>query len=338
MSMSGELNRTAFSADGKTIAGLFDDRDLYLLRVDADRPPVSAGECVNARGLALTPDGSRLVAGCYDATARIVDGSGALIGEVPHRYNTRLAISAEGTMVFSVDSEGATIFKVADGSIVRVIGGDSITAVAFSPSGSHLAIASGSVGAEVFETSGDRPPERFDDKEKIESVAFSPDGKRVALGARSRFANVYDIATRNPVAALDHKEEELEDLRVSSIVFSDDGALLASVAVDATQTPGKGAATLRVFEVSTEKELIRIPLPETPHFIAFSSDRAFLQIGVGNRHLRLERFPIRARGLIEEACARVGRNLSDAEWERYLGDLPARNTCTELNPAALEIR
>ena len=339
MGEPGELGRAAFSADGKTIAGVFDRDALFLFRADADRPPVPAGQCKNARGLTLTPDGSRLVTGCYDGTARIVDGStGALVGEVPHRYNTRLAISPDGTMVFSVGPQGATVFKVADGSTVRVIGGDSITAVAFSPSGSHLAIASGSTGAEVFETLGDRAPKSLGEEEHIESVAFSPDGKRVALGARSRFANVYDIATGDRVAALDHKEEEKEVLRVASIVFSSDGELLASVAVDPTLPPGEGGATLRVFEVNTEKELIRVPLPETPHFIAFSPDRAFLQIAVGIRHLRLERFPIRAHGLIEEACARVGRNLSEEEWTRYLGEVPYRKTCTELNPAALDIQ
>lgn len=335
MSAPGELGRTAFSADGKTIAGVFDKDDLYLFGADADRPPVPAGQCKSARGLTLTPDGSRLVAGCYDGTARIVDGStGALVGEVPHSFNTRLAISSDGTMVFSVGPQGATVFKVADGSTVRVIGGDSITAVAFSPSGSRLVIASGSTGAEVFETFGDQPPVSVGDEDLLESVAFSPDGRRVALGARSRYANVYDIATGARVAALDHKEEEREVLRVASLVFSDDGALLASVAVDPTQTPGEGGATLRVFEVSTEKELIRVPLPEIPHFIAFSPDGAFLQIDVGNRHLRLERFPIRARDLIDEACERVGRDLNDDEKARYLGDASYPNTCTELNPAA----
>ena len=57
MGAPGELGRTAFSADGKTIAGVFDRDALFLFRADADRPPVPAGQCKNARDLTLTPNG-----------------------------------------------------------------------------------------------------------------------------------------------------------------------------------------------------------------------------------------------------------------------------------------
>ena len=36
---------------------------------------------------------------------------------------------------------------------------------------------------------------------------------------------------------------------------------------------------------------------------------------------------VRLEDLLSEACARTVRNLSEAEWERYLGDLPYRQTC-----------
>jgi hypothetical protein len=34
--------------------------------------------------------------------------------------------------------------------------------------------------------------------------------------------------------------------------------------------------------------------------------------------------------LIAEACARLTRNLTQEEWERYLGDEPYRKTCPDL--------
>jgi len=174
------------------------------------------------------------------------------------------------------------------------------------------------------------------DDELIESLAFSPDGRFLALGARNRFATVYDLLDPDrPVARFDHKEEEKEALQVESMAFSGDGRLLATAAVDPTT---ERKATLRVFDLRTKTELMRAPLAEDPHLIRLSSDGAFVEIVVGWKNLRLERFPLDARALIEDACARVSRNLTEVEWTRYFGDAPYRKTCDPLNPAALEIQ
>jgi hypothetical protein len=93
----------------------------------------------------------------------------------------------------------------------------------------------------------------------------------------------------------------------------------------------------RVFSI-TGKELIRVPLDETPVYMSISPDRAFLDVAVGDKDLRLVRFPIHAQDLISDACSRLGRNLTEAEWARYVVGAPYRKTCIELNPAAAEIQ
>lgn len=40
--------------------------------------------------------------------------------------------------------------------------------------------------------------------------------------------------------------------------------------------------------------------------------------------------PLQPARLIEIACSRLGRNLSEADWRRYLRDAPYRKTCPEL--------
>jgi hypothetical protein len=38
------------------------------------------------------------------------------------------------------------------------------------------------------------------------------------------------------------------------------------------------------------------------------------------------------KDLIDEACARLTRNLTPEEWRQYLGDEPYRKTCPNLPP------
>jgi len=54
---------------------------------------------------------------------------------------------------------------------------------------------------------------------------------------------------------------------VRSLVFSADGQMLASAAVDPTTV--ENGTTLRIFSVGAAKELIRVPLAETPLYIGF---------------------------------------------------------------------
>jgi hypothetical protein len=41
-------------------------------------------------------------------------------------------------------------------------------------------------------------------------------------------------------------------------------------------------------------------------------------------------FPGDITKVIEDACSRVDRNLTQAEWSRYLGGEPYRKTCSQL--------
>jgi WD40 repeat protein len=355
MREAGGSTRVAFSADGKTIAGVFNGNSVRVFAAGSDRSKAQLNDCV-VRDLSLSSDGRRLAVGCQDdRQVRIMDiPADRVVGKVPYRSQGRLAnlaISPDGKMVFS----GATVFE-AEGQdrVVRDIGQGGNAAVAFDPSARHLAVAASGMGAAVYETSGDQKLKRFGgDYEFIDSVAFSPDGKRLALGVYRSTDNytaviVYDIDTSQPVARLEHKQEETERLQVSSMVFSPDGQMLASAAIDPTRPGEEQLATLRVFNIMGKVEILRVPSRDTDsrsgwlgreklHLIGFSPDQAFLEIAVGDKDIRLVRFPIRAQDLIEDACSRVTRNLKPAEWARYLPDTPYRETCPKLNPAAVEV-
>ena len=129
------------SGSGKTtflnIAGLLDGETVVVFAAGTNRPLARLHDC-NARVLTLSTDGSRLAAGCYDSTARIIDvPTSKVIGEVPFSPD-KLAISPDGTRVFSIGPKGATIFEAAGGREGPVIGGDSVAAAAFSATARRL--------------------------------------------------------------------------------------------------------------------------------------------------------------------------------------------------------
>jgi len=329
----------AFSADGKIVAGVFDRDAVLVFPVGAKEPVARLDYCKNARSLTVSADGKLVAAGCYDGVARIVEvATGRIVGEIPHRYATPLTLSSDGKLIFSVAPQGAAIFETIGGREVRVLGGDSVTSVAFASMGKQLVLSSGRE-AVVFETFGEQEPKRLDAGALLESVAFSQDGKLLAVGVRDRSVRLYNTETWQALAELHHKDEEKEVFKVRSVMFSADGALLASVTENPTLLEEERIVTLRVFDVRSTKELIRVPLHgDVPLSLGFSTDKAFLEIIVGERRLRRESFPLRAEDLIADACARVSRNLTEAEWLRYLGDIPYRKTCGELNPAAMEMQ
>jgi len=334
------LPQIAFSADGKVVAGVVERRIVVVAESKTNRPIARFDVCNGARALSLSADGKRLALGCPDGEAPIVDVSTSkIVGRVPHRLTTPLVISPDGKLVFSVGREGSRVAEADGGHEVRSLGSDSVNSATFSADGKYVAVAIGGMnGAEVFETFGAQEPRRFNADELVESVAFSADGKLLAVGTRRRVADIYDVDTKRHIAALDHKEEEKETLRIRSMVFSADGRMLATATHDPTMTDGERVDTLRVFYIGSQKELVRAPLGETALRFRFSDDKAFLEIATGWRHIRTERLPLRPNDLIEDACARVARNLTPEEWSRYLGDSPFRETCPVLNPAAMEIR
>ena len=99
------------------------------------------------------------------------------------------------------------------------------------------------------------------------------------------------------------------------------------MAYDGTKTETGRPGTVRVFEVGTGREIARIPFPELAHGLQFAPDESSLEIAVGRRRIRWERYPLSAEALIAEACGYVQRNLDALEWARFMGDEPRRATC-----------
>lgn len=153
----------------------------------------------------------------------------------------------------------------------------------------------------------------------VASVAFSPDGTKLATGSLDSTARVWDVTSGEQLAYLPH------DLPVNAVAFSPDGETLATASND-------GVARLWDLTLFSKGDTLAFPHPDVVTAVAFSPDSSRLVTACQNGFVRV--FLVRPEDLIAEACARLSRNFTHDEWERYFPDEPYRCTCENLPPCA----
>jgi hypothetical protein len=101
-------------------------------------------------------------------------------------------------------------------------------------------------------------------------------------------------------------------------VLSRDGSLAAAGCED---------GGIRLFIVATGVAISELRYPGKLATLAFSPEGAVLLAGGGNG---LRGFLVSGVDLVQEACSRVSRNLTAAEWQRDVGARACRSTCPGL--------
>lgn len=196
------------------------------------------------------------------------------------------------------------------------------------------------------------------------SFAISPGGRLIALTTFERaadangpgqFVDIHETASGNRMLRLPRDEDD-------SLVFTDDASLLMihgsqiDVLMPGATTPG--------VRLHHEQDIQRIRLSPEPGIVAtlaggnlyvwdyrhgqllsaltdagyvrdmrFSSDGRYLATGSANHAATVWLW--RTEDLRDEACRRLQRNFSPAQWTAYLGSRPYEKTCPQLTaPAA----
>jgi WD40 repeat protein len=152
----------------------------------------------------------------------------------------------------------------------------------------------------------------------VSAVAISHDGRYVAAGSGDHTARVFDAVSGKELSRLAFEST------VDAVAFSADGRYVAAAS---------GDHTARVFDAVSGKELSRLTFESTVDAVAFSPNGRYLLTLTGLRgesEALLGRDLFLTRDLIDEACSRLTRNLTDEEWKRFMPGEEYRKTCPDL--------
>jgi len=218
-------------------------------------------------GVSLSPDGSRVAAGCTDNTVRIVDtatGKEATKMGAHENWVLGTVFGVDGKRVVSVGRDrSAKLTDAATGAFqenVNLLRGE-LAAIARHPSKDIVVIGGEDRVAYVYLMDRPKNMKIADDTtliRKLErqngaiaALSWSPDGKRIAVGGAAPEVNIYDADTGARVASC-----KGHSAGIYTVVFSPDSTTLATGGFDGTvrlYDAGTGALRKSFVPVQLEK-------------------------------------------------------------------------------------
>lgn len=160
----------------------------------------------------------------------------------------------------------------------------------------------------------------------VHSITFSPDGRKLACGTQNGQILIFRADNFELVAMLTGHVA-----RVSQLEFSPDGRSLASASFD-------GKTLFWNMDDFTSPPIIMDDNSGFVFTVAISPDGKYLVSGSADENRLISR-PTSASLLADKLCSLVSRNLTQEEWNTYVGeDIEYRKTCTDINELKIGTR
>ncbi|MGI5292854.1 eIF2A-related protein [Nonomuraea polychroma] len=275
----------------------------------------------DVHSVAFDPTGTRLAIGTRAASVWEVE-----TGQETHRFPHEsivlgVAFHPGGEWLASCSSDGtARVWDLTTGrEIACLVHGDKpwtpddddddgpgivVASLDFDCGGERLATAADRL-ARVWLVPDGGEIRRFEHPRMVKSVSFHPGGTLLATACQDGIVRVWDLETGTEAYRL------VTDSELVAVTFDAQGARLAAGAVD---------GTARVWGLRTLEETHRLYHAGTVYAVAFDPGGVRLATGSGDRGVRV--WDLRMETLIEQARARLTRNLTPQEWERYMPGMP----------------
>jgi WD40 repeat protein/energy-coupling factor transporter ATP-binding protein EcfA2 len=150
----------------------------------------------------------------------------------------------------------------------------------------------------------------------VTALAFSPDGSILASGSRDTNIVLWNPATGQAIG---------QPLRghsnsVFTLAFSSDGRVLAS---------GSADATVRLWDVASGAPIGTLDNGAWVTSVVFKPDDPSVLVSAGLDGA-VWQWDVSLATWQQRACVIAGRDLTEQEWHRYVGDEPYRSTCSTL--------
>lgn len=283
----------------------------------------SGGDIINI--LAVSPDANWLACGGETASIKMIPLKGT---EKSFELNAHkgkinsLIFSFDSKQLYSAALDGKVLkWEIAARTYTDVSTGlTEITSIDISYKGNYIAGVKSDGTAVVWDQGKISDNFRIATKgKKIRVVRFDPDNNFLALGDAEGNVELWDINLRKKVS-----EIKAHNARINDIRFNPKLNQMATAGDD---------KVLRIFNIKDPYDLTEPPVTLTDNegiifVIEFSPDSRAIIAGSSAGGQNLVSRATHVDYLVPEICNYVARNMSQDEWNTYVGkDIPYERTC-----------
>jgi WD40 repeat protein/serine/threonine protein kinase len=277
-----ELGPVAVSPDGNRLAWRIGNhrQDLAVVDANSGKPITICKGQADLYHYAFSPDGTRLVTGAVDGTARVWDAAAGTLQAICRHPSTvdSATFSPDGKRL--VTASGGTVWQwnARTGQLVEFPydrHAAIVFAAVYSPDGQWIASTGEDRTIRVWRARGRQDVAILHGhRGGVNQVAFAPDGRRLASRSfrEGGFITAWDHTVRvwdvDPQAALPVLSGHTGT--INPLTYSPDGRWLAS---------GSSDRTVRLWDAATGELCATLPHPSVVLGLAFGPDGAWLVTG-----------------------------------------------------------